>query len=155
MSRAIELDPKSAAAYQIRGLAKFNAADFKEASTEMLRALELRDDIDTMLFRYLARARAGETLAAAELEADATRLKTKEWPYAVIELYLGRRSPDLTLDAAGTPQQQREALFYNGEWYIVHRQPEAQAALRKAAEICPKGFSEYHAAQAELNRIRS
>jgi rhomboid protease GluP len=108
-----------------------------------------------MLLRYLARARAGETAAAAELEANAGRLKTKDWPYAVIELYLGRRSPELTLDAASKPDQQCGARFFTGEWLILqNKSAEAETALRKAVETCPKTFVEYHAAQAELKRLK-
>ena len=56
-----------------------------------------------MLFRNPARSRAGEA-AASELEANASRLKTKEWPHAVIELYVGKSTPQVTLDAVTEPQ---------------------------------------------------
>jgi hypothetical protein len=48
------------------------------------------------LFHYLARTRAGES-AAVELEETAGALETKDWPYAVSGLYLGKRSPAITL----------------------------------------------------------
>jgi len=57
-----------------------------------------------MVFRYLARSRGGEA-AGPELDANTGRLKTKEWPYAVIELYLDRRAPKATLNAAATSSQ--------------------------------------------------
>jgi hypothetical protein len=38
-------------------------------------------------------------------------LKTKEWPYAVIELYLGRRQPDTTLEAADKEVERCQAQF--------------------------------------------
>ena len=137
------------------GFAKFDAGDFQGAASSLARSLELKDDGYAMLFRYLARARAGETGAAAELEANAGRLKTKDWPYAAIELYLGRRSPELTLGAASKPEQQCEAHFYTGEWLILQKKPaEAETALRKAVETCPKTFVEYAAAQAELKRLK-
>jgi lipoprotein NlpI len=86
---------------------------------------------------------------------NAGRLKTKEWPFAVIELYLGRRSLELTLDAASKPDERCEAQFYSGEWYILQSKlAEAGAALREAVEICPKDFTEYAAAQAELKRLK-
>jgi hypothetical protein len=108
-----------------------------------------------MLFRYLARARAGEAIAAAELGTNASRLKTKECPYAVIELYLGRRSPELTLDAASKPDERCTVQVHSGEWYILQNKPaEAGAALGKAAESCPKSFNEYVAAQAALKRLK-
>ena len=82
-------------------------------------------------------------------------LKTKEWPYAVIELFLGKRQPDATLAAASKPDEQCEASFYIGEWHILQSRPaDAEPLLRKAAETCPKTFLEYSAAQAELKRLK-
>jgi hypothetical protein len=106
-----------------------------------------------MLFRYISRARLGEN-AASELEANASRLKTKEWPYAVIELYLGKRLPDATLAAASKPEEECEVNFYIGEWHILQSRPaDAEPLLRKAAEACPKPYIQYGAAQAELKRL--
>ena len=47
--------------------------------------------------------------AEAELAANAVRLKTKEWPFAVTELYLGKRSPAALLDEmlSQAPEQER------------------------------------------------
>jgi lipoprotein NlpI len=154
-SRAIELNPKDATTLKQLGAVKFDTGDFKAASGDLLRSLELKDEIYTMLYRYLGRARAGETLAAAELEVNAGRLKTKEWPYAVIEFYLGKRSLELTIDAAAKPEEKCEAQFYIGEWSILENKPaEARAALEKAAGTCPKDFLEYASAQAELKRLK-
>jgi hypothetical protein len=61
-----------------------------------------------MLSRFLAQERAGET-ATPETEANAARLKTKEWPYAAIELYLGRRSPEATLAATSEAEERCQA----------------------------------------------
>ena len=41
--------------------------------------LKLKDDIYSAIWRYLARERAGEN-GAAELEANAARVKGKDWP---------------------------------------------------------------------------
>ena len=154
-SRASELDPKNADLFRQLGVAQFNNGNFKAASTELLRSIELKDDIYAMLFRYVARARAGETIAAAELEANAGRLKTKEWPYAVIELYLGRRTPELALDAAGTPDHRCEAQFYIGQWQIMKgNSAEAAASLKEAVDTCPRTFIEYASAVAELKRLQ-
>jgi tetratricopeptide (TPR) repeat protein len=154
-NRAIELNPKDAKPYRQLGIAKFDSGDFKDASGGLLRSLELNDDRYAMLYRYLARARAGETLAAADLDANSGRLKTKEWPYAVIEFYLGKRSLELTLDAAAAPAEMCEAQFYIGEWYLLQNKPaEAQTAFGKAVETCPKDFLEYASAQAELKRLK-
>jgi lipoprotein NlpI len=106
-----------------------------------------------MLFRYLAQRRVGET-AAAELEANAGRLKSKQWPYAVVDLYLGKRSPAATLEAAKGSSERCEAEFYVGQWHILKGDAAAAAAAHKiAADTCPKDFHEYLAAVAELKRL--
>ncbi len=106
-----------------------------------------------MIFRYLARTRTGED-AGSELEANASRIKSRQWPYAVIELYLGKRQPSDTLAAAIVSGAQCEANFYTGEWYILQdRKSEAESLLSTATATCPKDYLEYMAAQAELKRL--
>jgi lipoprotein NlpI len=120
-----------------------------------LRAIELNDNIYPMLFRYLARTRFGDT-AEPELEGNIGRLKSKKWPYAVAELYLGKRTPDATLDAAVKPDDRCEAHFYVGEWHILKgNSTEAETALKVVAETCPKVFPEHPAAIAELKRLKN
>ncbi|MEQ1577400.1 MAG: tetratricopeptide repeat protein, partial [Hyphomicrobium sp.] len=153
-TKLIEINPKSSRFALWLGLARYNNGDFKGAATDLLRAVELEDDVYAMLFRYLARTRAGAT-AEAELEANAGRLKTKEWPYAVIELYLGKRSPAATLDAAVKPDDRCKAQFYIGQWHVLKGNvADAQTALTVAVETCPKTFSEYVTAVAELKRLK-
>src|SRR5262249_52741546 len=117
-TNAIELNPKNVTFIKGRGYARFYKGDFSDAASDLLRAIELKDDIYPMLFRYLARTRLGED-AASELEANADCLKNKEWPYAVIELYLGKRTLAATLDAAIRPDARCEAQFYIGQWHLM------------------------------------
>jgi lipoprotein NlpI len=152
--QAIRLDPKNSSYFRSSAVAKYGNGDFKGASADLLHAIELKDDPYSMLFRYLARTRGGEE-AEAELEANARRLKTKEWPYAVTELYLNKRSPAATLDAASRPGDRCEAAFYIGQWYVLKgNAPDAKTVLTTVADTCPKVFIEYRAAVAELKRAR-
>jgi lipoprotein NlpI len=106
-----------------------------------------------MIWRYLARERAGEN-GAEELKANATRLKSKEWPHPVIELYLGQRSPAEMLSVAKLEDQRCEAQFYSGEWYLLRGSRAAAATvLQAAADSCPEEFVEYAGALAELKRL--
>ncbi len=153
-TKAKELDPKNFSYTRALGLIRYGQADFKSAATEFLRAIELKDDAYTMLFRYLARSRAGEA-ASEELEANAGRLKTKQWPYAATELYLGKRSPQATIDAAGNDEERCEAQFYVGQWYLAKgNTSDAKKFLETAIAICPKDFMEAEAATAELNALK-
>jgi len=153
-TKAIEIDPTNDVSWRHLALARYRGGDFKGAAADLLRSLELEDDVYAMLLRYLARARSGET-AEAELEANAGRLKDKAWPYAVIELYLGKRSPAATIDAAAKSDDRCEAQFYVGEWHLLKgNKTEAAAALRIAVDTCPKTFTEYTTAVFELKRLQ-
>ena len=78
----------------------------------------------------------------------------KKWPYAVIDLYLGKRSPAATLEAAKGSDERCEAEFYIGQWHILRGNTAAAAAAHKVAvDTCPKAFIEYRAAIAELKRL--
>ena len=118
-----------------------------------MRATELEDNAYSAIWRYLAREHVGEN-GAAELEANAARLKSKDWPYPVIELYLGGRSPAEVLSVASKPEERCEAQFYIGEWHLLRGNRAAAAtALQAAADICSKDFFEYKGALAELKRL--
>jgi lipoprotein NlpI len=106
-----------------------------------------------MLFLFLARSKAGED-AGAELEAKAARLNKEKWPYPVIELFLGKTSPDSVVTASSNDAERCQANFYVGEWYLLNGQhADGAAALHKAAETCPKTRIEYDAAIAEVKRL--
>jgi tetratricopeptide (TPR) repeat protein len=153
-TRAIDLYPTHPTAYEHRGNARFYQGDFKAAAADLARSLELTDSVYPMLFLFLARSRAGET-AVPEFAANVGRLKTKAWPYAVVELYLGRQSPDFVLAAANQPVERCQAEFYVGEWDLLRNDSgSAAAALRAAAETCPKTRLEHDAAIAELKRLK-
>jgi tetratricopeptide (TPR) repeat protein len=98
--QAVRLDPKNSSYVRQLGITKYNKGDFQGAAADLLHAFELKDDIYAMRFRYLARTQAGEA-AETELQANAGRRKTKVWPYAVTDQYLGKRRPAATLDVAG------------------------------------------------------
>jgi lipoprotein NlpI len=154
--QATQLDPKYVYAYIGRGIVHFLTSKFQAAAAEFQRTIELNDKKITpyaMLWRYLARARAGEN-GATELASNATRLSAKDWPGPIVELYLGQRSPAKMLSAAAKPDDRCDAQFYLGEWLLLRgKRAEAKAALLTAAAGCSKIFLEYTAAIAELRRL--
>ena len=152
-TKQIEISPRHDHAYSNRGIVKFYKGEFKGAAADLLRAIELRDNAYSMLFRYLARARAGE-VAAPELEANATRLQSKDWPYAAAELLTDKRSPEATLPVAGKPDEVCEAHFYIGEWHLLRDDKSAAtASLKFAVDTCSRHLVEYRAAVEELKRL--
>jgi hypothetical protein len=95
--------------------------------------------------------RAADT---AELSDNAARLTTADWPHAVIDFYLGRRSLDEMLAAASNANEQCESAFFAGEWQLLHgNKAEARALLQVAVDTCPKTFVEYPGAISELRRL--
>jgi tetratricopeptide (TPR) repeat protein len=152
-TEAVQLEPKNAAYYRNRGYTYFHKGDFTASTADLVRATDLADNAYGMLFRYLARARLKQD-GAAELSASAARLKSKDWPYAVIDFYLGLRSLAEMRAAAHTPTETCEAEFYTGAWHLMRgSNAEARTALQVAADTCPKTYVEYAAAVAELKRL--
>ena len=142
-------------AYARRGYTLFFKGDFKAGAVDLLRAVEISNDGYSVLFRFLARARAGET-ATDELEANAGRLKYRSWPFAATELLAGRSTPEATLAAVTRSDEICEANFYIGEWHLLRRDTEAAANAFQAAtaDQCKTVYPEYPAAAAELKRAK-
>jgi lipoprotein NlpI len=148
----IALEPQNIAALTSRGYAHFYRGDFVDAVADLSHVVGTDLDTYPSLFRFLALSRAGQ--AASDLEPAARRLNSQDWPYAVFELYVGRRDPAATLAAAQKPEERSEAQFYVGEWQLLQGdRAAARQRLEEAVGICPKAFIEYTAAQAELRRL--
>jgi len=150
---AIRLNPNYADALKNRGRTHFYKGDFTAAAADLLRANKLAADAYTMLLRFLALGRTGQD-GAAELSANATRLKNRDWPYPVIDFYLGRRTLDEFRAAAITTDQKCEVAFYSGQWDLLRgEKAAARTMLQNAADTCPKNFIEYTGALVELKRV--
>ena len=153
LTTAINLAPSDPIHLKNRGLTLFYQGDFEAAAIDLRRAFELASDTYTLLFLYLARAKAGHD-AVAELETRAAKLRNGKWPAAIVGLYLGRLTADAALAAATTPEESAEAQFYLGEWHLLRdNRADAEGALRRAAQILPAFFSEFTGAVVALERL--
>jgi tetratricopeptide (TPR) repeat protein len=149
---AVALEPQNLAALTDRGYAHFHRGDFADAAADLSRVMDKDAYTYPALFRFLAQSRAG--LAPSDLEPAARRMTSRDWPYAVFELYLGRRGPAGTLAAAQKPQERCEAQFYVGEWHLLQGdRAAAKPYFEEAADTCPKRLVESVGAQAELGRL--
>ncbi len=149
-SAALRLDPQDASLYVDRGFVRFLKGDYSTAAIDLQQAIQHDQGAYPLLWRYLARARAGQD-GREELASTAARQSAREWPRPVVEFYLGTRSADQMLTAAATPEERCEAQYYLGEWHLLHRdRAKAMDALQAAADTCPKDFYEYGGAVAEL-----
>jgi tetratricopeptide (TPR) repeat protein len=155
-NEAIRLDPKFAVAFRRRGIVNAVKQDYDHAIDDLTEAVRLDpESAGAVLWLCLARARSGAKTAAAELETNAKHLKQPDWPYPLIELFLGHRTLKATLAAATNPSDHCTAQFYVGEWHLLqdHRVA-AKMALKAAVDICPRTLIEYDVARAELQRLR-
>ncbi len=154
-AETIRLEPDNIERYKSRGYSYFYAANYSAAASDLARAVpQSPGDPYPVLWLYLTRVRLNAPNAAAELELHAGKLKPSEWPFAAVELFLGRRAPDAVLAAAGKPEERCEAQFYVGMWHLLRNELAAAVApLKVAADTCPDGYMEYRGARAELKRL--
>lgn len=153
-TKLIEIDPQYRLAFSNRGVLYFTLANFPAASDDFLRASDLDDRAFDMIWRFIARARAGQD-GGAELDVNAARLKTKEWPYAVIEFYRGERSLAEFQAEAEVANKRCEANFHSAEWYLLKNDfTSARSKFQVAIDICPKTSKEYRVAISELKRLK-
>jgi tetratricopeptide (TPR) repeat protein len=150
--KVVAANPQDTAALSNRGYTRFYLGDFAAAAADLSRVAPMAGYPYPGLFRFLAQSHAGQ--AAPDLEPQAQQMKNRDWPYAVLELYLGRSDPAATLAAAQKSEERCEAQFYVGEWQLVQgNRAAARERLEEAAAICPKTFIEYTGAQVELRRL--
>lgn len=117
-------------------------------------------DIYAAIWLHIAHSRAG-TPDHEELAANAERLDAGDWPWPIVQLFLGATTADKLLGAAAatdnrqTQQEQLcEANFYLGMFRLEKKAPdEAKKLIAIAADKCPAAMLEKSAAKAELARL--
>ena len=152
---AVRLAPEDADAYRNRGRAAFHARRVTAAIDDFAAAVKLDPkDAYAALWLHVARARVGQA-DAAELAANAERLDHSQWPWPVVEFYLGHSAPE-TLEAAANSSEDPgtrkghgcEANFYAGAIVLNTRRKEAQRLLSSAVQACPHRLHRIRCCQA-------
>ena len=162
-TEVIRRDP-TAEVLRLRGRAYSAKGDYDQAFADWTRSIGL-DQAHTaywLLWTYIEDGHTGksgtpwaEMNKALAAGVTVAHLKREDWPYPIIEFYLGNRSAAEMLSAATKPNEQCEAQFYLGEWYMLRgNRAAATAALRIAVNACRKNFYEYDGAAAELTRMK-
>jgi lipoprotein NlpI len=151
---ALRRVPGDVDTYRSRGYAHFYAGDFPAAAADLARVVAAQpDDVYAMLWAYLAAVRTDAAAAAKKSLLASAASANPAWPHPVIELFAGASTVEATLAAAQTPSQRCEGQFYAGEWKLLQGdRGGATAVLQAAVASCPKSFTEYKGAQAELKR---
>jgi lipoprotein NlpI len=150
-NEAIRLDSTDIDRYRWRGNVNFYKGNYEAAASDLARVvLQSPDDAYAVLWLFISRSHANKQ-SKMELEVTAATLNRAAWPYAAVELFLGRRTPESVLAAAGKPDQRCEAQFYIGAWHVLRGdRAAARAPLTAVVDACSKKSMEYHGAQAEL-----
>jgi tetratricopeptide (TPR) repeat protein len=155
-TEAVRLDPKYALAFRRRGIAYYVRQDYGRAIADLNEAIRLDPKFAAnVLWLYLASVRSGSQTATLELETNAKNLNPSGWPYRLVELFLGRRTPETTLAAATKLNERCTAQFHTGEWQLSRDdRSAAKMSMQAAVDICPKNSIEYDVALVELQRLQ-
>lgn len=152
-SKVISENAKFRPAFAGRGYSYFYQGRFGDAATDLAQAFAVKPDAYSLLFLHISQLR-GPYPADSELASRAEILPDRNWPYPVIEMFLGRRTGNELLALAGNADQVCEANFYICENDLLHEnRAEAVQRFKIAEATCPHTFVEYRAAVAELNRL--
>jgi lipoprotein NlpI len=162
LTEIIRRFPQAGDAYRNRGQAWLYSAHLPEALRDLGRAVELDSSGSyNVIWLYIARAKS-KSGAEDELAKNAAKLNLTKWPGPVIQLFLGKTTPEAVLQAASSQdskkdrEQRCEANFYIAEHQAVRGQREAALrGFRFASENCGKNYFFYApAARAELANQR-
>jgi lipoprotein NlpI len=157
-SELIRRFPQSVDAYRNRGQARLYSGHPVESQQDLKRAVELDPSgYYNVIWLYIAQSRHNGA-AEEELIKNSAQLNLTRWPGPVIQMFLGKISPEQSMQAAFDKDpkkygdQQCEANFYIAEYQAIHRQREAALrGFRLARDICNKNYFFYvPAARAEL-----
>jgi lipoprotein NlpI len=157
-NRALQIDPKIEGAYFDRGIANLYAGQPSGLAADLGQVMQLNPGNSyAALWLDIASKRSGTTSKLGDL---AYQFDMTKWPAPIIRFYLGRSTSDAVMAAANDfdvdtkKGQICEANFYIGEFLLQQgRKDEARSAFARAAADCPKGFTEYAAANAELKQL--
>ncbi|MGB6253743.1 MAG: hypothetical protein WBF62_10855, partial [Bradyrhizobium sp.] len=153
----LSLDPKDPAAYFSRGIANLYGGSAAKAVTDFDQATTLDPKNSyAPLWREIAAQRDHQ----ASRIADALgAVDVKAWPGPLIRLYAGQITPEAAMTAAQHASLSAEirrgtmceANFYSGELALQNGTKDiALPLLKKAVAECPRDFTEFAGAKAEL-----
>jgi lipoprotein NlpI len=144
--------------YYIRGITSVYAGSLPAALADLNRAAELDPkNAWTALWLVIAnnRSRRPNQLAQATAKLDMTK-----WPAPLVRLFLSQAAPQAVLEEAGDADAKRwqgrlcEADFYVGVTALMRAAKEEAENLFKLAVVnCPKRFTEWWTANAELRAL--
>jgi lipoprotein NlpI/V8-like Glu-specific endopeptidase len=162
-NHAIELTPQSGAYFANRATARLIDGDAKRAADDFQRAVAFDgDEPFVRLLLYIAQTRAGDEAAAKNgLAAYAASYQEQQWPRPIVDLFLGRGSPEAVEQAATVASEEKDvagqrfdADFYIGQWALLAGD-EAAAAMRLKSvyDSRMREYLEFDIARADLDSL--
>jgi lipoprotein NlpI len=155
LDAALRLAPQDANAHLDHGIALAYRGDLPGAERELAAAQALAPtDAYAAIWLVIVQRRQG---APGAVEGVAGKVDRAAWPGPVLDLLAGRLSENELLAAANAPdpRQQRgricEARFYGAALLLLQGKPaDARPLLAAANSDCPRDFTEWDTARAEL-----
>ncbi|MCZ7643547.1 MAG: tetratricopeptide repeat protein [Pseudorhodoplanes sp.] len=152
--QAIALQPDFIIAYGDRALLRYYMGDFEKSVDDFRHVNEQQPNGYSVLFHYLAATRSGKAVAAEEFSKSISALKPADWPYPIIEVFLGKKNAETLQKEATKPAERCEAHFYLGAFQLTRDlKDQAVKELRAAVANCPEDFVEFRAADEDLKRL--
>jgi lipoprotein NlpI len=151
---ALEMAPQDASAHLDHALALLYRGDLAAAESELAAAQRLapKDPYAAIWLVIVQRRRGGSGPVDATGAVDRTA-----WPGQVLDLLAGTMTADALLAAATDPDARKqrgricEAHFYTAALRLLQGKPaDAKPLLQAADADCPRDFTEWDAARAEL-----
>jgi lipoprotein NlpI/V8-like Glu-specific endopeptidase len=162
-NHAIELLPQSGAYFANRATARMIDGDMKRAVQDFALAVKYDPEEPFVhLLLFIAQARAGqEDAAKGALAAYAEGHHEDDWPQPIIDLFLGRGSPEAVEKAAKAAHQQKDAAgqrfdadFYLGQWALLSGDEAAAAQrLKSVYDSSMREYLEFDIARADLTSL--
>jgi lipoprotein NlpI len=97
-----------------------------------------------------------------EFASSAEKLNRAEWPWPIVDLFLGTSNPEIMRAAthdANSPDTSRDRVCEADFFFGIYQQEkgagdEARRLFDSATKTCPQDYVEYRAAKRELERQR-
>jgi lipoprotein NlpI len=159
-NQALEIDPNSSTVLIDRGNAFLIMGEIDPAIADYKEALRTKpSDMYSALFLAVARMHKKDNAVVDELTEESKAFST-DWPFRVVQYYLGKASEVDMAEAAKDPDAKRQRgrfcdmYFYLGEWQIFHgQQMRGIESLERAKEECQPPYYEHDLVNTELKRL--
>lgn len=155
-NRVLAVAPAAYESIKFRGYAYFFAIDFSSSEADLRRVLQIKVEPHTILFLHLIALKTVGSAGAQvkELLSIIQHLPKENWPYPIVDFFIGSTSPDQLVQCAPSQAEEGEANFYIGQyWLSLGQEQKAIAAFQDAQEKCPHNFIESIGAKRELAEI--